>query len=142
MRSDLSDVGPAVRALNPDLFGSPAFTRAHVAEASEYAREKSLQADAERWLTGVGYVRLTAANCCKGGDVRGWFGHMANPKGNPLFPDIMVWSPNMERCLCIELKVREDYQPGQRQMIDRGAWIKCTTMTEVCGAVKQWETQR
>lgn len=130
------------RAANAEAFGTPAFTHAQASEATEYAREKALQADAEKWLEGVGYVRLTAANCCKGGDVRGWFGHLAQPKGNPFLPDLLIWSPSMEHCLCVELKVREDYAPGQRQMIARGAWIKCTTMGEFCGVVKQWESQQ
>jgi hypothetical protein len=102
--------------------------------------ERDLQRAAEQWLSLHGYIRLTPdlARAYAGSGHIGWYGHWPRARGNPLMPDIMVWASDMRRCLAIELKVRSEYQPGQREMIAHGAWAECRTLEQVMAAVTAW----
>jgi hypothetical protein len=72
----------------------------------------------------------------------GWYAHLHNPRENPLMPDLMIFDKAMRRCLMIELKVRDKYQPGQRDMIALGCWKESRTFDSVVEIVKQWEGEQ
>jgi len=142
--------GPAVRALNPDLFPDDAplcdaVNEPVVAIAKptklEIKVEKELQTVSEQWLHHRGYINLSASNAVRQLPAlpRGWFGHMYKPVGNPFMPDLFIFNPLMDRCLMIELKVRDVFQPGQREMFEAGAWELCWTFAEVETVVVKWE---
>jgi hypothetical protein len=89
-----------------------------------------------------GYRRLTAPEVMavdKGGECSGWFGHLSKPVGNPFYPDLIIYTPKMDRCLGVELKVRHEYQPGQAEMIRLGAWRVCFSFDEFLAVVEEWE---
>lgn len=133
-------VSASVRDLNPHLFGDAALTKPAAQALVTYSVERKLQEDCEKWLAVIGYVRLTAENAMAAKNPRGWFGHLSQPKGNAFMPDIFIL--NKGRALLVELKVREDYRPGQKAMLARGEWKKATNLNEFCGLVKEWEKQQ
>ena len=104
--------------------------------------ETELQRHAENWLRQRGYMRLTA-DLAESEFVapmrRGWFGHIVEAERNPLLPDLMIWDGYMHCFLGIELKTRNRYQRGQREMIDMLCWIECRTLDELKEKVSAWE---
>ena len=104
--------------------------------------EKNLQSTCESWLTQRGYARLTAANADYSTDVKGWYGHLADTraslKRNPLMPDLFMFD-RTGRCLLVEFKVRDEYQPGQLAMIESGMWTECRTFEDFEMVVAGWE---
>ena len=102
--------------------------------------EERLQSQCERELVLIGYKRMTAMNATDhAGTCRGWFGHLHEARGNPLMPDLWIFAAG--RVLCIELKRRNRYQPGQREMIAAGEWLECRTLDEFRAAVEEWERE-
>ncbi len=139
---DISGMGEACKRLNPDVGkpppppppGEPALKAENVR-----IPERELQAKCERLLEAEGFRRLAAKHAAF--PARGWFGHLAKPIGNPLLPDLFVFhEPNDRPALLVELKVREDYQPGQREMVSRKMWRLCRTFEEFRRALWAWET--
>ena len=117
-----------------------------VYDKSERQEERDLQAQCEGWLSQRGYRRLTACEASRASseplsDLAGWFMHLHRPIGNPMMPDLIVFNADMTRSLCIELKVRPLYQPGQKEMIDLGCWRVAFWFREVEGFVREWEEQ-
>ena len=131
-----------VRRLNPQVYGDPdkALERAAV------KAEKGLQAMCENWLTLRGYERLTADNAenraNSGRPVRGWFAHQVNCRKNPLRPDLDIYDQTQSRHIGIELKVRDEYQPGQRELIQIGVWHEARSLEKVMELVKEWENRK
>lgn len=108
--------------------------------------EQAMQGDVEMMLARRGYRRLTANNAAsvsnaQGWSIKGWFGHWTENRRNPLMPDIAVFSPDMRRCLMLELKSVKRYQPGQREMIEAGAWVECNTVEDAELRVMEWEAE-
>lgn len=106
--------------------------------------ETELQRHAENWLRQRGYMRLTAdlAESEHAAPMRrGWFGHLVDAERNPLLPDLMIWDGYMHRFFGIELKTRNRYQRGQKEMIDMLCWIECRTLDEVKEQVTAWENR-
>ena len=102
--------------------------------------EKDLQRVCERWAESRGYMRMTPENAENiTEDQRGWQGHLNAPKRNPLFPDLPLFELDMRRCLPIEFKVRDRYQPGQLALIEAGIWIECRTFDGFTHEVLTWE---
>lgn len=132
-------VSEHVRELNPQLFGGPAvdrqLTKADALSAVELKEEKKFQAMCECQLEQWGYYRLTASTAGRGD--RGYFGHLAKPIGNPLMPDLFIFGLD-GRCLMVEIKTRNVYQPGQREMIEAGFWKLATTFSEFVQIVMEW----
>ena len=113
-------------------------------DASERRQERDLQAQCEGWLSIRGYRRMTAPEATRAAkeamsDQVGWFFHLSKPVGNPLCPDLIIFNADMSRSLCIELKVRPTYQPGQREMIDLGCWRVAFGFHMVELMVREWE---
>lgn len=135
-----TNVSEQVRKLNPHLFGDQALTPKLAQQVVTFATERKLQEACEQWLESQGYVRLTAANAMAAKSPRGWFGHLAQPKGNPFLPDVFIFRPAWPSLL-VELKVREDYRPGQLAMIERGDWVKATNLNEFKALVTAWEKE-
>ena len=113
---------------------------------ADFKAEKVLQGLCESWLTLNGYVRLTPDNCASSGEFgkrgvyRGWFGHLHKPVGNPMMPDLFIYSVDMSRCLCIELKVQPvRWQPGQKPMVDAGIWHLAHDLDGFTVLVTDWE---
>jgi hypothetical protein len=112
----------------------------------ERAQERDLQAQCEGWLSNRGYRRLTAPEASRAAkesmsEQVGWFFHMHKPIGNPLMPDLVVFNADMSRSLCVELKVRPLYQPGQKEMIGLGCWRMAQWFQEFEGFVREWEDE-
>ncbi len=110
----------------------------------ERLEERDLQSQCEGWLSNRGYRRMTAPEASRAAterlkDQMGWFFHLCKPIGNPLCPDLIVFNSDMTRCLCVELKVRNTFQDGQKEMIDLKCWRLAYTFKEVEDVVKDWE---
>ena len=105
--------------------------------------EKELQAQCERLLRLRHYRSMTAANSVTVGvlcNVAGWYIHVPQAQGNPLFPDIMVLPyPNDRPVLMVELKVRKKFQPGQKEMIENGMWKLAWSVEEFEAILTEWE---
>ena len=111
---------------------------------AERKAEKLLQAEAEGWLTLRGYLRLTAHNAQRLAEqpdtiCRGWFGVQKESQRNAFLPDLMIYSPDMRRCLPMELKTASVYQDGQHEMIDGGQWLESRSLETVAQLVSRWE---
>ena len=104
--------------------------------------EKELQAQCEGLLTARGYRRMTApeaeAAIKPDAITRGWFFHLHKPLGNPLCPDLIVFDSTMTHCLCVELKTRLVYQPGQSEMIRFGAWYLAENFFDFVALLDNW----
>jgi hypothetical protein len=99
--------------------------------------ESKLQHKCEAYMESRGFHRLTARNAKE--EARGWFGHLHKPEGNPFLPDLMVFhEPNNRPALLLELKTVDHFQPGQREMIERGAWTLCWSFAEFVGVFEAW----
>lgn len=140
------DLPAAFRARNRAALGSLAGIlpiTADDVQAELTPSEKTVQGKCESMLIEMGYVRLTPINCagdCNG--VRGWFGHLFEPRKNPLMPDLFIFDDKMRRCLMIELKIKDIYKCGQQEMILRGAWKECRSATELRNIIGCWEVER
>lgn len=104
--------------------------------------ETELQRHAENWLRQRGYMRLTAdlaeserANPMR----RGWFGHLVDAERNPLLPDLMIWDKDMIHFVGVELKTRNRYQRGQKEMIEMGCWVECRTLDDLKREIELFE---
>ena len=104
--------------------------------------EKQFQQDAEKWLHIHGYQRLCAGLIDIRIPTKGYFGHWFESQRNAFMPDLLIlpW-PNNRPALLLELKVRNKYQPGQKEAIDAGLWIECRNLDEVIAAVAKWENK-
>lgn len=107
--------------------------------------EKELQRQCEGWLVQRGYRRMTAEEAVvvakDSTGVKGWFFHMARPIGNPLCPDLIVFTLDMTECVAVELKVQDVYQVGQREMIDTGSWELAKSFESFLRCVEEWENR-
>jgi hypothetical protein len=102
--------------------------------------EAALQRQCETFLDSLGYKRMTAVNAQKTFcECAGWYGHLNETERNPLMPDLWIFAqPNVRPPLLVELKVRNVYQSGQKEMIARGMWIECRTLAEFAETVLNW----
>lgn len=115
----------------------PLRTRPPLARAVPTPREDELQEDCEAFLDSRGFKRLAAKHA--GAYATGWYGHLHKAKGNPFLPDLfIVHEPNDRPPLMVELKTSDRFQPGQREMIERGAWTLCRSFVEFVAAFDQW----
>ena len=136
----LEIVSPAVKALNPALF--PAVAPAPVAPPMA---EKDLQQSVEDDLAARLYYRMTAPNFAAAirGTIspRGFFGHWTECERNPLISDLLVVSwPVPRPPLLLELKVRDSWQPGQKQAISLKLWNLAWDLAEARSIIEAWET--
>lgn len=100
-------------------------------------REDELQRKCESFLDSRGFKRLTAKNAPV--YAIGWYGHLHKAKGNPFLPDLIIFhEPNDRPALLVELKTKDHFQPGQREMIERGAWSLCWSFAEFVSAFNGW----
>ena len=122
---------------------SPEEATASVKKAEKQLRisEKALQTICEQWLRHRGYKSMTADNASFKGNLKGWYGHLFNARKNPLMSDLFIYNPNMTQCVMIELKVRDVWQPGQLEMISRGAWQLAYDFATVEVQVKAFEAR-
>lgn len=136
----LSDVGPAVRKLNPKLFARAGDEVPPVTASGAGDKESDLQAECESALSAKGYLRLTPANAEAYAHVRvpGWFGHMVHAVRNPFMPDLFVYAKGRPPLL-VELKVRNRFGQGQREMIDAEWWMLATSIEQFRAILEQWE---
>lgn len=109
-------------------------------------KESVLQATVERWLEQRGYWRMTPKNMAMAvrgvvlGEMRGFFGHWPQARGNPLVADLLVVSwPKQRPPLFLELKARDKWQPGQKEAVWLGLWRVAWTVGEAFGHVEEWE---
>ena len=99
--------------------------------------EDELQRQCEAFLESHGFKRLAAKHAAA--PANGWFGHLHKPEGNPFLPDLMIFhEPNDRPALMVELKTRNHFQHGQREMIERGAWTLCWSFVEFVSAFTRW----
>jgi len=145
-RLTLEDLqGSKVAVLNPQLFGTPAKDMippdpdriAMVDDKNAVKDEKELQKLCTALLEQRGYKYMTADNAAIGSDV-GWWGHLHKPKGNPFMPDLFVFAAIPRPPLLVELKVRDKYQPGQREMINAGQWKMCSSVESFREMLNTW----
>jgi hypothetical protein len=141
------DLPPAFRLANKELLGASAgilpLTEADVkAEMEPESNERGLQHRCEAILKERGYDRLTPINCAESRVGRaGWFGHLFEPRRNPVMSDLFIFDLRMRRCLMVELKVKDKYQIGQEEMIQRGAWKEARTAGEFDRILTEWEIE-
>lgn len=134
-----------VDSLVRESFAQRAGSAAPAAEAPTMPHgwtEGELQRAAESLLELMQYRRLSA-DCVErnwGPEMRGFFGHLSNPERNPLMPDLFIFDRSLCRPpLLIELKVRDEYQPGQRVLIECGFWQEARSVDAVRALVLAWE---
>lgn len=104
--------------------------------------ENALQRQAEAFLTKRGYLRLTpkAMIRAKIDPPRGFFGHWNENRGNPLMADLLVMDFPLTRVpLMLELKVRDRWQPGQKQAAGLRLWRVAWCMEDVRREVDAWD---
>lgn len=111
----------------------------------EVKLEKELQSLCENWLSLRGYLRMTANNAERqfkhpNTACSGWFGHWFNNKRNPLISDLLIIDM-ANRCLRVELKTRNKWQPGQREMCQMGAWVAVFDFIAFEDVVIAWEIE-
>jgi hypothetical protein len=115
--------------------------------ASQKGREADFQSEIERWLTDRGYRRLTPTTMGMavpdgGVNLRGFFGHWPESRGNAFMPDLLVvpW-PNVRPSLFLELKAGAGagYRPGQKAAIALGLWRVAFDLQEAKRIVEAWE---
>ena len=137
-------LGPGCAALNRQPNDPPAVAPP-AARAVPSKAERELQQQVEGWLSIRGYRRLTADNATRPAisevPVRGYFGHLAKPRGNPLMLDLWILAPS-GRYLMIELKASRSaaFQPGQRELVEQGYGHIAYDFEEACLIVLRWET--
>jgi len=109
------------------------------APMSPYKKEADFQRDVDRFLESRGFVRLTpgVAERMAGVEIPGWYGHMVHAPGNPFMPDTFVFAHKKPPFLC-ELKVRNKFGMGQREMIAAGWWELAWSMDDFCKAFQRW----
>ncbi len=105
--------------------------------------EKELQITCENLLRLRGYLRLTADNVeiFDTDSHAGFFGHLHNPKRNPLMPDLWIMA-RQKLTLYVELKVVSIYQRGQKEMIDAGFWHEIRTFDAFVKLLNEWEGEK
>ena len=147
---NLEDLPPKMRAQAEELLKLPKvadkvaeFISEETPNKADNKAEKALQKECENWLSLRGYLRMTANNAerqynhpdttCKG-----WFGHWFNNNRNPLMADILLVD-TAGRCLMVELKVRDVWRAGQREMCKMGAWVSAFNFQEFEALVGHWE---
>lgn len=145
----IEDLPPAFRAANAHILGNNAgilpLTENDIKkdfEPKNVGSERGLQDKCESLLNDRLYVRLTpinAADDCRG--IAGWFGHLHKPIGNPFYADLAIYNYKMTRCLMVELKVKDAYQVGQKEMIMRGCWKLAKSIEEFRKILDNWETE-
>ncbi len=140
---------PRNAALLKGVEGAPLppmdFTKPNKAERKS---EKQLQAQCENWLRLNWYERLNAGLVAASASkpelwphIRGWFGHWFESQRNAFMPDLFICNRSMTRCIMLELKVRNVYQPGQKELIDAGLWKQATSLDEAIEIVRKWERE-
>ena len=112
-------------------------------DKSEAQDERALQAQCEGWLSHKGYRRMTAPEASRAASdgSGGWWCHLHRPKENPLMPDFLITDSQMRHCIGIELKVRNHYQPGQKEFIDMGLWTEVRKFECFVLTVLEWEKE-
>ena len=111
--------------------------------------EDELQSACEKYLAFRGYARLTAENARNVNECvledraewfRGWFGHQHENRKNTFLPDLFIFSRDTSRPpLFVELKTRERYQKGQREMIRMGYWKLARSLDDLIELLAAWE---
>ena len=101
--------------------------------------EKELQALCENWLNLHGYLRLTPDNAQRKEKPKGWYGHLVVAERNPFMPDLFIFAIDPKPPLFIEFKLRDAYQPGQKEMIEAGFWTECRSFEHFLVKLVAWE---
>jgi len=116
--------------------------------------ERDLQGAFNRWLTTRGYVpldanrkdpdksrQLKAIQRWREEGVRphGWWFRMHDARRSLQMSDNLLFDPYMRRCLPVELKAHNRWQPGQRGMVDLGLWEMESEVEEAKLTVVAWE---
>ena len=133
-----SGVSAAVRDLNPGVFsdGIQSCTLPpQYPTKGDVKQERTLQADAERWLTLHGFRLRTPDEILRPGDCAGWFIHLHEAKRNPILLDLLIlYADGTWRE--VELKSETGKpNPHQAALIARGGKL-ARNMTEFVAAVK------
>jgi len=110
-------------------------------DAQTIDSEKVLQVAVEAMLGRRGYLRMTPDNYAACGEqVRGFFGHWPRCKGNPTISDLLIVDVKRVRPpLMLELKVRDEWQPGQKEAVALGLWVVAWSVKEAEGILDGWE---
>jgi len=144
---DKLQLSEAVRRLNPDLGGCHDSDAGEIAtpapsataRRAELKRERDPQAQVEGWLANRGYSRLTSGDIAAGPPERGYFFHLAQPRGNPLLLDLLILD-RTGRALQLELKMPPvKWQPGQAELISQGFGRLACSFEDAVKAVTDWE---
>lgn len=133
------DINAGTAAMNSGVLGGIGQRYPAAPKGTDAKSEADLQASAERYLKQHGFVRLTPQNAesFAGVEIVGWFGHLFQPIGNAMMPDLFVFANGLPPLL-VELKVREVYRMGQREMIDAGWWKLARNMDEFIAHYMAW----
>ena len=128
----------ALLARNPGLAGRGLPTD----EPAAWDHEADLQTAAEKWLRNRGYTRLSPDGIRPAGSTRGVFGHLGQPKGNPILPDLLIVGHG-GRALGIELKTDTGrLSPDQQRLLSLCPWCHLArSLDEVERIVGTWEAK-
>lgn len=102
--------------------------------------EKELQKACETLLTHAHYYSITPKHIKavdNGWPCDGWYYHLHRCRENPMMPDLLIFDRTFRRVLPVELKVRNKWQPGQKEMLRYG-WTVCWTVDEFAEKFGAW----
>jgi hypothetical protein len=107
-------------------------------EAGDRRCEARLLGEVGGYLTQRGYVYLTGANAVEQPSARGYWLHLNAARRNPMLLDVLVLHPS-GRYLMVELKVRDEWQTGQKELIAQGYGTSAWSIGEFAAKLKMWE---
>lgn len=137
--SGLPKMSEGTRRLNSALLASLATPGLSIVIQPGPQKESDLQSACERLIESCGYVRLTPGNAeaMAGVEIPGWYGHIVRAPGNPFLPDLFVIAWNKPTFYC-ELKTRNKFSVGQKEMIDAGWWKLAWSLDEFAKLFDAW----
>jgi hypothetical protein len=103
--------------------------------------EADLQRQCEGLLQRRGYRSPSADTLSETpGQVTGWYLHIPAKKARGMFmlPDLLIIDQWWKRTLGVELKTRDEYQPGQREAIEASYWKLARDYDEFRALLDAW----
>jgi len=126
-----------VARLNPHLLGTSIEPFQPGPTKADAKNEKALQEQVENMLGLMGFKRRTPDELEAGPPKFGWVIHLHVTKRNPILLDILLLGLD-GRYLELELKTRNRWQRGQKEIIAQGPAVLAHTFAEANLRVMEW----
>jgi len=103
-----------------------------ISEKSESKEQKLV----EMYLMQHGFLPATV-DMIQSGKAKGYYWHLNNTRRNPLLLDLLILDAR-GRYLMIEMKVRDVWQPGQKELVAQGYGVVAWSAAEAIEKIKGW----